>query len=198
MPRPPSFDRKTVLEKVLSTFWARGFEATSLDALERATGLKRQSLYNAFGDKEAMFLVSLDLYRERVGAPLHALLIHDDPAKAIRAYLDSHVRLLSDPCTPPGCMIANCSSELGTRDDRLGARMRNETQEGIDALRIVFRNWKKSGKLAESANPETLAALVATIVRGLGVLARSSEDNIVLKSSVDGAVQALEPLLVSS
>ncbi|HZG08157.1 MAG TPA: TetR/AcrR family transcriptional regulator [Allosphingosinicella sp.] len=195
MPRPASFDRDEALDAVMRTFWAHGFEATSLDRLEKATGLKRQSLYNAFGDKEAMFMAALDRYRAQVGMPLRSLLGHDDPAAAVRAYLEGHLRMLADPCTPAGCLIAGCSSELGPRDDAVGARMRLETAGALEAGAETFRAWQRSGKLKPTADPEQLAALLATVVRGLAVLARSSTDPKLIGRAVDGAVVALTPFL---
>jgi TetR/AcrR family transcriptional regulator, transcriptional repressor for nem operon len=195
MPRPAGFDRDTVLDAVMRSFWEHGYYATSLDRLEKATGLKRQSLYNAFGDKEAMFGAALERYRAEVGAPLRALLDSGDPAAAIRAYLDAHRQLLADPCTPSGCLIAGCASELGPRDDAVGARMRAEAEAATTALRMVFERWAAEGRLAASADPQTLAALLATIVRGLAMLARSGRDAAIIERAVEGALQALAPLL---
>lgn len=198
MPRPTSFDRDPVLDTVMHTFWTYGFEATSLDRLERATGLRRQSLYNAFGDKEAMFTAALDRYRAQVGGPLRMLLDSDDPQAAVRAYLDGHLRMLNDPCTPAGCLIAGCSSELGLRDDAVGQRMRAETAGGVEAVAGVFSAWKSAGKLSVEADPDQLAALLAAIVRGLAVLARASPDRDVIAHAVDGAVAALSPFLTQT
>ena len=182
----------------MRTFWTHGYEASSLGKLEAATGLKRQSLYNAFGDKAAMFAAALDRYRQQVGAALREVLSQDDPALAIRGYLQGHADLLSDPDLPPGCLIANCSSELGPRDDALGLGMRSETEVSLRALVEAFSAWKAAGKLRPGAEPETLAALLATIVRGLGVLGRSTSDRLPVDQAVDGAIQAFLPFLSSS
>lgn len=195
MPRPTSFDRDRVLDTVMHAFWTHGFEATSIDRLERATGLKRQSLYNAFGDKEAMFTAALDRYRTQVGRPLRALLDSNDPGAAVRAYLDGHLRMLEDPCTPAGCLIAGCSSELGPRDDAVGQRMRAETSGGVAAVAEVFSGWQSAGKLSAKADPDQMAALLAAIVRGLAVLARAGPDRHVIAHAVDGAVAVLNPFL---
>ena len=49
-----------------STFWQKGYAATSLDDLSKATGLVRPSLYAAFGNKEEMFLRAMDDFVIRV------------------------------------------------------------------------------------------------------------------------------------
>ena len=56
----------------MEQFWESGFEATGLADLEACTGLGRQSLYTAFGDKRAMFVACLERYRESDIAAIRA------------------------------------------------------------------------------------------------------------------------------
>ncbi len=65
MARPREFDEETVLEAAVQCFWSRGFEATSVRNLIEKTGLTSASLYNAFGDKRALYQKALDHYVER-------------------------------------------------------------------------------------------------------------------------------------
>lgn len=58
--RPRSFDSAAALVNIRHCFARCGYAGTSLDELASATGLARPSLYNAFGDKHAMFLRALD------------------------------------------------------------------------------------------------------------------------------------------
>jgi TetR/AcrR family transcriptional repressor of nem operon len=62
--RTREFDEDQVLDAALQTFRRKGYEATTLPDLLEATGLARQSLYNAFGDKRELFLTSLRRYAE--------------------------------------------------------------------------------------------------------------------------------------
>ena len=60
--RPREFDADSMLLKIMDVFWARGFVGTTLSHLVAATGLKKGSLYAAFGDKREMYLKALALY----------------------------------------------------------------------------------------------------------------------------------------
>lgn len=62
MARPRKFDTDEVAREILFLFWRKGFEATSLSDIEKATGLGRMSLYNAFGEKNELFLFVLNRY----------------------------------------------------------------------------------------------------------------------------------------
>jgi AcrR family transcriptional regulator len=62
MGRPKNFSREGVLEKALPVFWKRGFADTSLQDLEKATGVNKSGLYAEFADKGDLYLESLRHY----------------------------------------------------------------------------------------------------------------------------------------
>src|ERR1700737_5253158 len=64
MGRPKNFTRDAVLEKALPVFWRRGFADTSLQELEKTTGVNKSGLYAEFKDKEDLFVQSLRYYLE--------------------------------------------------------------------------------------------------------------------------------------
>ena len=64
MARPREFDEGVVLDAAVLCFWNRGYEATSVKDLVERTGITAASLYNAFGDKRAIYERALDRYVE--------------------------------------------------------------------------------------------------------------------------------------
>src|SRR6266849_9179717 len=64
MGRPKNFNREEVLEKAMPVFWKHGFSDTSLQDLERATGVNKSGLYSEFRDKEDLFVACLRYYLE--------------------------------------------------------------------------------------------------------------------------------------
>jgi AcrR family transcriptional regulator len=62
MGRPKNFSREGVLAKALPVFWKRGFAETSLQELEKATGVNKSGLYSEFADKGDLYLESLRHY----------------------------------------------------------------------------------------------------------------------------------------
>ena len=61
--RPREFDHDEVLRIAFDRFWRSGVRGTSLSDIARDAGVQRGSLYNAFGSKEALFLVALGATR---------------------------------------------------------------------------------------------------------------------------------------
>jgi AcrR family transcriptional regulator len=62
MGRPKNFSREGVLQKALPVFWKHGFADTSLQDLEKATGVNKSGLYAEFADKGDLYLESLRYY----------------------------------------------------------------------------------------------------------------------------------------
>src|ERR1700737_1162935 len=65
MGRPKNFSREGVLEKALPVFWKFGFADTSLQELEKATGVNKSGLYAEFADKRDLYLESLRHYSRK-------------------------------------------------------------------------------------------------------------------------------------
>ena len=59
MPRTIEFDHDQALRSAMREFRKNGFAATSIKSLEHATGLSSGSLYNSYGDKNAIFAKAL-------------------------------------------------------------------------------------------------------------------------------------------
>ncbi|MCA3600646.1 MAG: TetR/AcrR family transcriptional regulator [Methylobacterium sp.] len=60
--RPRAFDREIALRSAQRFIWQHGFEAMSLSQLEDAMGIRRSSLYSAFGSKLGLLGEAADLY----------------------------------------------------------------------------------------------------------------------------------------
>src|SRR4051812_21795286 len=77
------FDEDALLEVALEAFWQNGFTATSMVDVAEATGVQRGSLYNAYGDKERLFLLAFERYASRFLDSVRQALSNPDPAVAL-------------------------------------------------------------------------------------------------------------------
>jgi TetR/AcrR family transcriptional repressor of nem operon len=59
------FDKDKVPDRAMRVFWERGYEATSIADLLKATDINRGSLYGTFGDRRSLFLSAQDRYVEQ-------------------------------------------------------------------------------------------------------------------------------------
>jgi AcrR family transcriptional regulator len=109
--RPRAYDPDTVLDSAAEVFWANGFSDASLDDLSAAMGMGRPSIYNAFGDKQALFLRVLERFRETTGStPLRAFAAEDSIDAALDAFFRQTVEYTTGDSSHLGCLLGNVAS----------------------------------------------------------------------------------------
>src|SRR5260370_21863720 len=88
MARLKAFDEQQAIDAAVDCFWSRGYEATSVRDLADRMGIGGASLYNAYGDKRALFARSLERYANRsMRERIARLQVRHRPKEAIRAFL---------------------------------------------------------------------------------------------------------------
>src|SRR5437870_3837584 len=109
--RPLAFQPDAALDAVTRLFWQQGFERTSLEDLERATGLSRSSLYNTFGSKRRLFELAVTRYLQLLDAALLGPLEQGSEGLAdIDLFLDRLGAQL-EPGFIAGCLLTNSLAE---------------------------------------------------------------------------------------
>src|SRR5258708_17746971 len=88
MARPKRFNAQGALAKAMGVFWRLGYENASTETLLKAMGIARQSLYDTFGDKRALYLKALAFYRDETNGDMQRML------KATPSVKDGFAKLL--------------------------------------------------------------------------------------------------------
>lgn len=173
--RPRNFDENAVLDRALEVFWQRGFQGASLSELTDAMGLNKPSLYAAFGDKEALYLKTLQRYVARE-ISRHAQILDDetDGRVAVAAFLRSMAAMLTDPKLPGGCFIINGTADCGGPDTpaNIEHALRDALQNGEEKLRTRLQRAQREGQLPKDARAGDLAAVFSSLLAGLAVFAK--------------------------
>jgi TetR/AcrR family transcriptional regulator, transcriptional repressor for nem operon len=192
MARPKSFDEDAVLNQAMELFWDHGYEGTSLADLETRLGLGRQSLYNAFGDKHALFLKALDRYRGNVGeAALARLTAQGAGLAAIRAFFRWSIESLTAPDGRRGCLVTNTISERAGQDPDALLRC-NQSRDVLErGFRRALVQAKDRGELADTLDVEATAMLLVVQTYGLNVMAKSGASAGELHAAVEALLAGL-------
>ncbi len=195
--RPRNFDENAVLDRALEVFWQRGFKSASLAELTEAMGLNKPSLYAAFGDKEALYLKTLQRYVTREIAR-HAQIIDDEPdgRTAVAAFLRSMATMLTDPALPGGCFIINGTADCGGSGtpENIELALRNALQGGEEKLRTRLLRAQREGQLSTDVKAADLAAVFSSLLAGLAVLAKSGAKRSKLNTIIAAAMAIWPPL----
>ncbi len=174
--RPRSFDEEQILEESMAAFWKYGFSATNYDVLEQATGLRRQSLVYAFGDKHTLFLKSLSHYfSTRVGEVISILKREGSDLSNIRSVFDTWLATAKDE-NKRGCLIVNTSGQFGSSDKEVAAIVNGAVAALRKAFAMAYESAQVSGEVTGNVPAEDLARLTVAAGNGALLHVHSDED----------------------
>ncbi len=136
-PRPPAGARDKLLDAAGRLFYLDGIRATGVEAVARAAGVAKISLYRVFDTKDDLVVAYLLLRREAYWQRWDALAgQHDDPAGRLLAVIDH----LAERTTSPGyrgCPFMNCAIEFpdpGTPQHALAAAVKAEVRQRLTSM----------------------------------------------------------------
>src|SRR5262249_5729942 len=98
------FDEQEVIAIALDVFWRKGLHDATMQDLATATGVQRGSLYNAYGDKEAIFLRAFDQYAGQFLDTAGRALAQGDAAARLRNFLDVIIANMTSGSPARGCL----------------------------------------------------------------------------------------------
>ena len=188
MPRPRSFDTDLVIDQLCDYFWEHGYVAASLDDLAKQLGVKRGSIFNAFGSKEVLFNQAFERYSQNCRS------VFDTPhqgRKAIEDYFQNASEIAIHKGMGRGCFFINLlmAAEIPTP----------ELQQAIDRDLLVAKTFLtkhlnyarlEDDLLPTVSIPAGVEALFGTIV-GLFALARTRATPSAIKEFVNNNLRGL-------
>ncbi|CCE05322.1 Transcriptional regulator, TetR family [Bradyrhizobium sp. STM 3843] len=184
--RPRSFDVDTAVERAMGVFWSRGYHATALPDLLRATKLSRGSLYAAFGDKHSLFLRALDRYiADAVTRMDRELDPRNDPVVGLRAFLAGYVERTSGANGRRGCLLVATAMELAGQDAEVNRRVAGFFKAMEAGVSDALSRAKTAGKLADGVEPSSAARILVCFVEGLRVVGKTAPARAASQATAD-------------
>ena len=192
MPWEKQFDDAEVLEKAMQAFWARGYEATSIQDLVDCMGLNRGSIYAAFGDKRRLFLRALrhyETYHRR--SWLETLQARHTPRAAILSVFDGAIGAALSDRSRSGCFLVNTAIELSPHDREVADAVATGLRETEGFFRDRILDGQDSGEIPAHIDAVGTARTLLGLLTGLRVLARSRPERPLLEALADQAAALL-------
>ena len=191
MGRTREFDRDVVLGKAIEVFAEHGYEGTSTEQLLEAMNLGRQSLYNAFGDKRALYLEALKRYStESVGAYVRALNTASSPLAGIEAVIIGFAAKHAMEGAV-GCLGVGAICEFGRGDAEVSASTDVTSHVLLDAFTRRLVDAKALGEVAAELDAGDAARFLLTTLTGMKVTARAGASAKVLRGIATMALRSL-------
>jgi AcrR family transcriptional regulator len=183
------FDEDSAFEQALDIFWTKGFRATSMLDLAKSTGVQRGSLYNAYGDKEEIFLRVFERYAERFIADARKALNKPDLRNALTGFFAFAIRSITQGSPARGCLSTKIAVEIDPelpRQQELLVRMLDELED------VLFGALDTPEARAQLIIPPRQAArVIVTMTRGIAVMERVYGDPKRLRQTALALVDTL-------
>lgn len=193
MARPKAFDEAQALERAMEIFWRKGYFQTSMQDLVDGMGINRGSLYDTFGDKHALYLQTLALYKrksQREQAELNRM--NGSPLAQIRALLLGVVEEECADAVGKGCFMTNAALEIPP-DDTV---VRQVICQNFGEMRTMLTELILIGQQTEDIqNPQPaadLAFFVQSTIAGLRVMGRTRPGRAAMLQVVENVLWVLE------
>ncbi|WP_268225497.1 TetR/AcrR family transcriptional regulator [Sinomicrobium oceani] len=190
--RPNIHRDEELVRKAQQLFWERGYSATSLSDLSKATGAGAGSLYNTFkGGKKELFRRSLQQRREALHAFERDVENSDNPVALLKAFFlgiadadtEAHLR---------GCIVANTVVEMTFVDRELEAEAIQLLQDTEALYTTIIRDAQKKGTIKSRQPADVLGKYLITFWCGLNSLRRIYPDRDILKQQIALQLQMID------
>ncbi len=182
MARSKAFNEEEVLDKAVAVFWAKGYEATSMQDLVEAMGIQRGSLYATFGSKQQLFLQSLERYGKVVVKQFLDILESKVSAiESIELFFAQLVEHLLTAGPLRSCLVTNSAIERGLRDEAT----KQQVLHLLNALEMGFyktlERAQKNGEISTELDLNKLANFLTSNMQGLLVMGKVCSERSVLE-----------------
>ena len=190
--RPREFDKNIVLKKIMTVFWKKGYEGTSISDLLEVTRLNKGSLYAAFGDKKSMYRKALELYDQTIIEDSIKKMTEKLPAKKrLRNFLDTTI----SP-NRPSCFLCCALTDQAFTDEETNKQIRKSLARKERAVvHLISELLEKSSKNKDVIK---LSHHILAIYLGMRVMATSGLSQRKLQEIRKYAMEKIEEYAVPS
>jgi TetR/AcrR family transcriptional regulator, transcriptional repressor for nem operon len=191
MARPKEFEREMALRGAIGLFSEHGFEGTSTDALVKAMGINRQSMYDTFGDKWRLYLEALQSYvADSIGDQLRALNAAPSAMKGLEAFLGHAVNAaIADPA--PACLGLSAICEFGRSDPEVTLLTETAGRTLLSALERRLAEAKMERDVPKDMDVTDAANFIVATVAGIKIAARGGAQPQTLRGIARMALRSL-------
>ncbi len=183
--RQPEITKDLILQKAAVLFNTKGYKATSISDITKATGLTKGAIYRHFKNKEALesaaFQYLIEIIFTRFTANVKSA---DHAGEKIRKVFSFFASYISKMPVAGGCPILNAAVEV----DDSNSHLRNDTVAALanikKAIVHILEKGKKFSQIIAETNSEETADIIIAALEGAVVMSKLKKSNKGLKTVV--------------
>ncbi len=171
--RNPTDTKNLIVSKALPIFNRKGYRATSLSDITKATGMTKGAIYGNFENKDALAIAAFELAMNKITNEMAQYISEakDAPSK-LKAILNYYENYIEKSPIEGGCPIINTSveaddeyPELRTKAIRMIALIRGSL------IKIINRGIIE-GQIKPKINVELFASMFYSAIQGAILISR--------------------------
>jgi TetR/AcrR family transcriptional regulator, transcriptional repressor for nem operon len=165
--------RQWIIEKTAPLFNKRGYEGTSLAAMEKATGLTKGSLYGNFSGKDEIAAEAFRFSMKKVKADVRKKVdTVSTNKKQLIALFEFYAEYVFDPPVAGGCPLLNTAIEVDDHRSSMRRVVVKELTETIDFISGLLEKGVKAGEFKKGIKPRELAYTFFCAIEGAVIFSR--------------------------
>ena len=189
--RPRKFDPEEFLTTALQCFWQKGYRATSLSDLMKASGLASASIYKLYPDKRAVYLAALQQYMDEGTSRAANRAANLSPEAALRETLDFVALLSSAPDGERGCFTIAAASELLPGDEEIKDKVSLKFNGIIKQLENILSKGQAQQVFRQDEDAHVMALSIFMMLEGMRVYGKIQPDSEDLRRSNEFIVRSV-------
>lgn len=186
--------KEKILHEAQQLVYMNGFRATSVDAIAKASGVKKANVFYYFPTKEALGLELLDRMATYILDNMLAPIFADDrhPAEQIRDYIRLIRTGLEEGNCQGGCPLGNMALEMADVDEDFRTRLVRFFEELGSLIEGALQRGLEKGLYRDTLDPSATAAFIVSSVQGAIMLAKTKREPEALAHAETQLVTLLE------
>jgi hypothetical protein len=161
--RPRTFDRETTVRSAQRLIWEQGFEAMSLSRLEEAMGIRKSSLYSAFGSKLGLLEALFELFATNFVASGR----------------------------PPGCFLVSAAHSCSDDNAEAVKLLMIQRKSVAQMILAEIETGVRAGEFVPETPVAPLVDFLVSVVYGMSVMARDGKSLNALRQTTVFATSIL-------
>ncbi|HDR6310848.1 TPA: TetR/AcrR family transcriptional regulator [Bacillus cereus] len=191
MGRKISFNKEHVLNKAMHLFWEKGYDATYISDLIETMGISRSTLYDSFGDKDALFKLVLEHYKNYGSQKRNLLFTGINTKASLTSFFYQHIEKCYSDDIPKGCMITNSSLLIGQIDPAIEEILINDFNELENVFKQVIEEGKRRGEISQEADTELVVYSLLSLNHSLNIMSKYKKEKNLAYRLVDKTIAGL-------
>ena len=166
-----------IIEKSAPIFNSKGYAATSMTDILKATGLAKGGIYGNFKDKDEIALEAFEYSFNKVREALRFKIKQETTSKGkLYAILDFYHNYSITPLVKGGCPLLNTAIDVDDTIPFLKERAMKGLKDMLGTLKHIIEQGVKHGEFSKKLKPSNEAELIFATIEG-GIMISKLNDS---------------------